>query len=132
MGLPCSSSNYSKSIYVSSFEKVNKNSLISYQINEHNLVSEIFKTMYIKFIYHLKGGSMKKSNIHLIWVTIYIFKGLCLWLSNSLLRWYNQFGNLALSFALFWSLKKNLNYQIFCMVTYVTGCYSSTLPLSKG
>ena len=30
------------------------------------------------------------------------------------------------------SLKKNFNYQIFCRVTYVTGCYSLTLPLSEG
>ena len=30
------------------------------------------------------------------------------------------------------SLKKNFNYKIFCRVTYVTGCYSLTLPLSEG
>ena len=79
---------------------------------------------------------MKKRNIHYIGggggVTIFVFKYQYLWPSNSLLRKYNQFGNLTLSFALFRSLKKNFNYQIFCRVTYVTGCYSLTLPLSEG
>ena len=35
-----------------SFEKVNKYSLIKYQINEHKLVSIKFKTKYIRCIYH--------------------------------------------------------------------------------
>ena len=75
---------------------------------------------------------MKKGNIHYIGVTLFVFKCHYLWPSNSLFRKYNQFGNITLSFALFWSLKKNFNYQIFCRVTYVTGCYSLTLPLSEG
>ena len=45
-------------------EKVNKKSLTKYQINELKLVSIKFKTNYIRCIYHLKGGSMKKRNIH--------------------------------------------------------------------
>ena len=65
-------------------------------------------------------------------VTKFVFECHYLWPSNSLFRKYNQFGNLTLSFALFWSLKKNFNYQIFCRETYVTGCYSLTLPLSEG
>ena len=65
-------------------------------------------------------------------VTILVFKYQYLWPSNSLLRKYNQFGNLTLSFALFRSLIKNFNYQIFCRVRYVTGCNSLTLPLSAG
>ena len=65
-------------------------------------------------------------------MTTFVFKCQYLWSSNSLLRKYNQFGNLTLSFALFCSLKKNFNYKIFCRVTYVTGCYSLTLPLSRG
>ena len=35
-------------------------------------------------------------------------------------------------FALFLSFIKNVNYQILCRVTYITGCYSLTLPLSEG
>ena len=65
-------------------------------------------------------------------VTIFDFKCQYLRPSNSLLRKYNQFGNLTLSFALFLSLKKNVNCQIFCRVTYVTGCNSLTLPMSEG
>ena len=61
-----------------------------------------------------------------------VFNGLYLWPINSLLRRYNQFGNLTLSFALFSSLKKKINYKIFCKVMYVTGCFSLTLPLSEG
>ena len=64
-------------------------------------------------------------------MTIFVFKCQYLRPSNSLVRRYNQFGNLTLSFALFWSLKKKINYQIFCRVTYITGCYSLTLPLSE-
>ena len=30
------------------------------------------------------------------------------------------------------SIKENFTYQIFCRVTYVTGCYSIMLPLSEG
>ena len=74
---------------------------------------------------------MKKCNMHSMGVTIFVFKCQYLWPSNSLLSRYNQFGNLTLSFTLFLSLKKNINYQIFCRVTYVTGCYSLTLPLSE-
>ena len=74
---------------------------------------------------------MKKCNIHYIGVTIFLFKCHNLWPSNSLFRKSNQHGNLTLSFALFLSLIKNFNYQIFCRVTYVTGCYSLTLPLSE-
>ena len=37
-----------------------------YQINEHKLVSIKFKTNYIRCVFHLKGGSMKKCNIHYI------------------------------------------------------------------
>ena len=33
---------------------------------EDKLVSIKFKTNYIRFIYHLKGGSMKKCSIHYI------------------------------------------------------------------
>ena len=76
-------------------------SLILYQINEHKLVSIKFKTNYIRFIYHLKGGSVKKCNVPYMGVTIFVFKCQYLWSSNSLLRKYNQFGNIALSFALF-------------------------------
>ena len=47
-------------------KKVNKTPLIQYQINDHKLVSIKFKTNYIRFVYHLKWGSMKKSNIHCI------------------------------------------------------------------
>ena len=75
---------------------------------------------------------MKKCNIHYIGVTIFVFTCHYLWPRYSLFRKYNQFGNLTLSFALFLSLKKNFNYQLFCRVTYVTGCYSLTLPLSEG
>ena len=64
-------------------------------------------------------------------MTIFVFKCQYMWLSNSLLRKYNQFVNLTLSFVLFWSLKKSVNHQLVCMVTYVTGCYSLTLPLSE-
>ena len=82
-------------------KKVNKNSLMSYQINEHKLVSIKFKSNYIRCIYHLKGGSMKKCNIHYIGVTIFVFKCHYLWPSNSLFRKSKQDGNLTLSFALF-------------------------------
>ena len=75
---------------------------------------------------------MKNCNIHYIGVTIFVFKCHYLWPSNSSFRKYNQFGNLTLSFALFRSVKKNFNYKIFCRVTYVTGRYSLTLPLSEG
>ena len=75
---------------------------------------------------------MKKCNIHCIEGDYIFFKCHYLWPSNSSFRKYNQIGNLTLSFALFLSLKKNFNYQIFCRVTYVTGCYSLTLPLSEG
>ena len=75
---------------------------------------------------------MKTCNIHYIGVTIFVFKCQYLWPSNSLLRRYNQFGNLTLSFALFGCLKKKVNYQTFCKVTYVTACYSLKLSLSKG
>ena len=88
MGVPCSSSNNSKSIRYKdnacSFEKVNKNSLMLYQIIEHKLVSIKFKTNYIRCKYHLKGGSMKKCNIHYIGATIFVFKCHYLWPSNSL------------------------------------------------
>ena len=74
---------------------------------------------------------MKKCNIYFTsGMTIFVFKCHYVWLSNSLFRKYNRFGNITLSFALFCSLKKNFIYQIFCWVTYVTGCYSLTLPLS--
>ena len=75
---------------------------------------------------------MKICNVHYIGGDYFFFKCHYLWPSNSLFRKYNQFGNITLSSALFWSLKKNFNYQIFCWVTYVTGCYSLTLPLSEG
>ena len=39
---------------------------MQYQINEHKLVLIKFKTNYIRCIYHLNGGSMKKCNIHYI------------------------------------------------------------------
>ena len=58
-------------------------------------------TNYTGFIYFLKGGSIKKCNIHTLGVTIFVFKCQYMWPSNSLLRKYNQFGNLTLSFALF-------------------------------
>ena len=45
---------------LASFKKVNKYSLIYYQISERKLVSLKFKTNYISFIYHLEGGSPKK------------------------------------------------------------------------
>ena len=84
-----------------SFEKVNKKSLISYQTYEHNMLSKKIKMNYIGFIYHLKGGVNVKCNVHYIWGDHICFIGLSLWLSNSLLRLYNQFGNFTLSFALF-------------------------------
>ena len=74
---------------------------------------------------------MKKCNIHFIRVTIFVFKCQYLWPSNSLLRKYNQFGNLTLSFALSEVLIEFYLSNIF-RVTYVTGCYSLTLPLSEG
>ena len=40
---------------------------------------------------------MKKYNIHYMGVTTFVFKCQYLWPSNSLLRKYNQFGNLTLS-----------------------------------
>ena len=106
-------------------------SLMLYQINGHKLVSIKFKTNYIRCIYHLKGDSMKNVKYTTSGVTIFVFKCHYLWPSNSLFRKYNQFGNLTLSFALFRCLKKNFNYQIFCRVTYVTGCYSLTLPFQR-
>ena len=69
---------------------------------------------------------MKNVTYNTSGVTIFVFNGLYMWPSNSLLRICNQFGNRTLS------LKKNVNYQILCRVTYVTGCYSLTLPLSEG
>ena len=83
------------------FEKVNKSSLILYQINEHKLVSIKFKTNYNRFIYYLKGGSMKNVTYTTSVVTIFVFECQYLWPSNDLVRIYNQFGNLTLSFALF-------------------------------
>ena len=44
---------------------------------------------------------MKKCNIQYIEGTIFVFKYHYLWPSNSLVRRYNQFGNIALFFALF-------------------------------
>ena len=44
---------------------------------------------------------MKNVTYTKLGVTIFVFNGLYLWPSNSLLRRYNQFGNLTLSFALF-------------------------------
>ena len=79
-----------------------------------------------------RGFNEKYVTYTTSWMTIFVFKCQYMWTSNSLLRKYNQFGNLTLYFALFRSLKKNVNYQIFCSVTYVTGCYSLTLPLSEG
>ena len=75
---------------------------------------------------------MKNVTYTTLGVTIFVFKCRYLWPSNSLLRKRNQFGNFTLSFALFYSLKKNFTYQIFCRVTYITGCYSLTPPLSEG
>ena len=75
---------------------------------------------------------MKKCNIHYIGGDIFVLKCHYLWPSNSLLRQYNQFGNLTLSFALFWSLKKNFNYQIVCRVTYVTGYKQLNAAIVRG
>ena len=47
-------------------KRLNKKSLISYQTYDQNLLSKKFKTNYIRFIYHLKGGSMGKCNVHYI------------------------------------------------------------------
>ena len=44
---------------------------------------------------------MNKCNIHYIRGDLFVFNGLYLWPGKSLLRIYNQFGNLTLSFALF-------------------------------
>ena len=71
------------------------------------------KTNYIRLIYHLKGVQWKNVIYTTSGVTIYVFKDLCLWFGNSLLRWYNQFGNITLSFALFWSLKRILIIKYF-------------------
>ena len=72
-----------------------------------------------------------KHTLHRGWLYLFSNVNIC-GPVISVLRKYYQFGNLTLSFALFWSLKKNFNYQIFCNITYVTGCYSLTLPLSEG
>ena len=76
---------------------------------------------------------MKKCNIHYSRGDYICFQmSLYLCPSNSLLRRYNQFGNFTLSFALFWSLKKNVHYRILCRITYVTGCYSLTTFVVRG
>ena len=56
---------------------------------------------------------MKKCNICNTGVTIFVVKGPYPRRSNSLLRWYSQFGNLPLPFALFRSHIIYLNYQKF-------------------
>ena len=58
---------------------------------------------------------MKKCNIHYIGddYISFVFKCQYLWPSNSLLRKYNQFGNLTLSFALFEVLKRMFIIKYF-------------------
>ena len=54
------------------------------------MVSIKFKTNYIRFIYRLKGGSMKKCNMQYIGATIFVSDGLYPWPSNNVIRRYNQ------------------------------------------
>ena len=75
----------------------------------HKLVLKKFKTNYIRFIYHLKGGFNEKNVTYITSeVTLFVFKCQYLWPNNRLLRKYNQFGNLTLSIALSEVLKRML------------------------
>ena len=74
---------------------------------------------------------MKNRNIHYKGGDYICFKCQYLWPGNSLLK---NITNLEiLPYLLHFSeVLKKINYQIFCRVTYVTGCYGLTLPLSEG
>ena len=61
-----------------------------------------------------KRGFNEKCNIHR--GCLYLFSNIC----GSVIAYLDQITNLEI-----------LPYQIFCRITYVTGCYSLTLPLSE-